>query len=148
MTAFFEIPVSVEFGSGRVRYANVTENKIVCATIIKPVCRFTYCCKITEMHYCSYSNPLLYCRFKHREGMFWTQKKGQVWIQHPERSQQFFALLSIWLPFIYESLPELSVSGPGEEESKVIRTQTQGAKPYISEYLKIQYHPNTNSIQA
>ena len=41
MTAFFEIPVSVEFGSGRVRFANVTENKIVCATIIKPVCRCT-----------------------------------------------------------------------------------------------------------
>ena len=117
-------------------------------TIIERVCRCTYCCKITEMPYCSYSNPLLYCRSKHREGMFWTQKKGQIWIQHPERSQPFFAPLPIWLPFIYESLPELSVSGPGEDESKVIRTQTQGAKPYISEYLKIQYHPNTNSIQA
>ena len=53
MTAFFEILVSFKFRSGRVRFANVTENKIVCATIIKPVCsgvcRCTYCCKITEM---------------------------------------------------------------------------------------------------
>lgn len=81
--------------------------------------------------------------------MFWTQKKGQILIQHPERRQPFLLpMIGGHRAALYLSLPELSVSGPGEDESKVSRAHTQGAKPYISEYLKTQYHPNTNSIQA